>query len=77
MGQRRDRLDGRMENQKITRNENSLKKDKEAVRRREDIVKLINAGTFPYTPTVMSWLSMEMGKKSSQLTEAEVKAFLA
>lgn len=77
MGQRRDRLDGRMENQKITRNENSLKKDREAVRRREDIVKLINAGTFPYTPTVMSWLSMEMGKKSSQLTEAEVKAFLA
>ncbi|MBN2064813.1 MAG: hypothetical protein JW745_08415 [Sedimentisphaerales bacterium] len=77
MGQRRDRLDGRMENQKITRKENSLKKDKETVRRREDIVKLINAGTFPYTPTVMSWLSMEMGKKSSQLTEAEVKEFLA
>lgn len=77
MGQRRDRLDGRMEWQRVTRNENSLKKDRAAVRRKDDIVKLINAGTFPYTPAVMSWLSLEMGKKSNQLTEAEIKAFIA
>ena len=77
MGQRRDRFDARFANQKATRRENSLKKDRACVRRANTMAKLINENTFPYTPAVMSWLSLEMGKKSSQLTEAEVKAFIS
>ncbi len=77
MGQRRDRFDARFANQKSTRRENSLKKDRAALRRADDIVKLVKEGTFPYTPAVMSWLSAEMGKKSAQLTEAEIKAFIS
>ena len=77
MGQRRDRFDARYANQKSTRRTNSLKKDKANVRRTEDMVKLINENSFPYTPAVMSWLSAEMGKRSALLSEAEVKAFIA
>ena len=76
MGQRRDRFDRRLANQTSTRRENSLKKDNAADRRARDMKKLISEGTFPYTPAVMSWLSVEMGKKASQLTEEAVKAFI-
>lgn len=76
MGQRRDRFDRRMANQTSTRRENSLKKDRATDRRAKAMIKLIKEGTFPYTPPVMSWLSLEMGKRSALLTEAEVKAFI-
>ena len=76
MGQRRDRFDARLANQKTTRRENSLKKDLERVRKSELNTKLIKDGKFPYTPALMSWLSAEIGKKSSQITEADVKAFV-
>ena len=75
MGQRRDRLDARLANQTTTRRENSLKKDKERVRKSECNIKLIKESKFPYTPALMSWLSAEIGKKSSQITEADVQAF--
>ncbi len=77
MGQRRDRFDARFANQKSTRRENSLKKDRASVRRANDMTKLVKEGTFPYTPAIMSWLSAEIGTKSSQLTEADIKAFIA
>ena len=76
MGQRRDRFDARLANQTSTRRENSLKKDRERVRKNELNIKLIKEGSFPYTPALMSWLSAEMGKKSSQITEADVNAFV-
>ena len=77
MGQRRDRFDQRLANQTSTRRENSLKKDSERVRKSELNTKLVKEGKFPFTPALMSWLSAEMGKKSSQITEADVKAFVS
>ncbi len=77
MGQRRDRFDARLANQISTRRENSLKKDNERIRKTELNTKLIKEGAFPYTPALMSWLSAEMGKKASQITEADVKAFVS
>ena len=76
MGQRRDRLDGRLAKAKATRRVNSTKKELERDRRKSHNVKLIEAGKFPYTPAIMSWLSGELGKKSSQITEADVKTVI-
>ncbi len=73
MGQRRDRLDGRLARAKATRQTNSTKKEFERERRKSLNVKIIKAGKFPYTPAIMSWLSSELDKKASQITEADVK----
>ena len=77
MGQRRDRLDKRLDNQISTRRKNSLKKTFERERRDEQILKLIRVGKFPYTPGVMSWLSEKLDKKASRITADDVKVLLA
>jgi len=76
MGQRRDRLDKRLNRQKVTRQGNSIKK--EASRNRIDScnLELLKKGEFPYTPGLMSWLSVKLNKKASQIQPADVKAFL-
>lgn len=77
MGQRRDRLDGRLAKAKETRQVNSLKKAKEQSRRETQIVKILKDRQFPYTPGVMSWLSVKLDKKASLITPADVKGLLA
>lgn len=68
------RMDRQRANFKISRIENGTRKRKERTQRDAKMVGLIKAGTFPYTPSVMSWVSEQLGKRSSLLTEAEVKA---
>ncbi len=77
MGQRRDRLDKRLANAKTTRQENSLKKAKEQSRREKQILGLLKAGQMPYTPGVMDWLGVKLGKKSSRITQADIDSLLA
>lgn len=77
MGQRRDRLDKRMANQTATRRVNSVIKQKERARREEDIITILGNGELPYTPGIMSWLSVKLDKKSSRITSDDVKALLA
>ena len=36
----------------------------------------IKAGSLPYSPAVMSWLSRELGKQSAKITEQDVKTVL-
>jgi len=76
MGQRRDRLDKRLDRQKVTRQGNSIKK--QASRDRLDVcnMELLKKGEFPYTAGLMSWLSVKLNKKASQIQAADVKAFL-
>ena len=76
MGQRRDRLDGRLAKAAITRQKNSLRKASERQRREEDMKELINKGTYPYTPNVMSWVSSRLEKKASQISPAEIDALV-
>jgi hypothetical protein len=38
------------------------------------MVELIKKGAFPYMPSVMSWISVKLGKPATQVTEAEAKA---
>lgn len=75
---RKVRLDSRRDNQKITRNKNSKQKREERARRRERIIaKIKDTRNGDYSPEVKSWLSSELDKPSSQITEEDVKALLA
>jgi hypothetical protein len=38
---------------------------------------LIGGGKLPYTPVVMSWLSVQLDKPSRLITQAEVDKLLA
>ena len=51
---------------------------KEAERRRRDarMLEKINAGSLPFTPPVMSWLSRKLGKRASGITAQDVKTLI-
>ncbi len=55
---------------------NRIKKTAERARRDVRMMAKIKAGELPYTPVVMNWLSAELGKKSSRITEADVKTIV-
>jgi hypothetical protein len=38
---------------------------------------MLKGGKLPYTPVVMSWLSEQLGKRSRQITQADVDKLLA
>lgn len=58
---------------RITRAKNSIRKRKERNNRDKRMAALIQKSTFPYTPAVMSWLSVKLGKPASQITPDDVK----
>jgi len=62
---------------KISRIENGHLKRKERSSRDKKMIELINKGTFPYIPSVICWCSVQLGKPSTQITEAEAKALAA
>jgi len=53
---------------------NRVGKTKERARRDERMVAKLKAGSLPYTPPVMSWLSRKLEKSSSRITQDEVNA---
>jgi hypothetical protein len=67
------RMDRARANGKISRIENGHLKRKERANRDKKMVELLKKGTFPYIPSVMSWVSEKLGKPSTQVTEAEAK----
>ena len=67
------RMDRQRVNAKLSRIENGHLKRKESVQRDAKMVGLIQAGQFPYIPSVMSWASVQLGKRTALLSEAEVK----
>ncbi|VTS07183.1 hypothetical protein [Tuwongella immobilis] len=62
---------------RVSRIENGKLKRKERARRHLRLKSLLSQGSLPYTPTVMSWLSAELDKPSTQITAEDVQAFLA
>ena len=77
MGARRIRREQRRFDQNLSRRVNGMKKDDERERRAERIKALIGKGKFPYTPVIRSWLSQELNKPTSQITEDDVKKLIA
>jgi hypothetical protein len=62
---------------KATRSFNARFKLKERHRRDARMLTALKAGSLPYTPDVMSWLSREIGKPSTRITREDVAQFLA
>ena len=76
MGARRIRREQRRFDMALSRRENGMKKDKERQRRDLRMREIIRKGTFPYTPSVMSWLSEQLGKRSRLITQDDVHKLL-
>jgi endonuclease/exonuclease/phosphatase family metal-dependent hydrolase len=68
------RMDRARANGKLVRVVNGHLKRKERASREKKIAMLVQKGTFPYTPAVMSYLAAKLGKKVSEITEADAKA---
>jgi hypothetical protein len=73
----RVRYDRIRDNSAISRTYNGHLKRKERANRDARIKKLIQTGTFPYTPPVQSWLCEQLGLKLSQVTEQMAKELAA
>lgn len=76
MGARRIRRDQRRFDMATSRTVNGHLKTRERDRRESRMIGLLKASKFPYTPSVMSWVSREIGKPASKITEAEVGKLL-
>jgi hypothetical protein len=76
MGKRRDRFDRRAIKQKIARGVNGPIKAKERARRGERIKNILRTARPPFPRHVTSWLCAELGKKSTQITAADIAAVL-
>ena len=62
---------------KVVRRENGHLKRKARQARDKRMVELLQKGTFPYTPGIMSWVSTKLGKPTTQITADEVKTLVA
>ena len=60
MGARRIRREQRQVDMATSRIDNGHKKKKERVRRDSRMLELVKANKLPYTPTILSWLSVQL-----------------
>ena len=60
-----------------TKARSRIVKGKERARRDARMVDKIKAGSLPYTPAVMSWLSRRLDKKASRITPQDVQSVLS
>ncbi len=72
MGIRRTRKDLILADQRQSRKDNGMRKEKERNRRSIRLLGMIKGTKPPYTPTVLSWLSDAIGKPSKQITQADI-----
>lgn len=70
------RMDRIRDNGAISRTVNGHLKRKERASRDARMAKLIKAGKFPYTPSIQSWVSTQLGVPFSQVKEADVKTLV-
>jgi hypothetical protein len=66
----------RQVDQAESRLRNGILKVKERARRDERMSALVKKGKLPYTPGVMSWLSVKLHKPSTRITQADVDKLL-
>lgn len=67
------RYDRLREKQAVGRAENSERKRRERANRDKRMKDVILNGSWPFTPAVMSWVSVQLGKPTRQITETEVR----
>jgi hypothetical protein len=76
MGARRIRREQRATDQAFSRRTNGMRKMKERIRRDARMLELVKKGTFPYTPSILSWLSVQLDKPSSKIVPGDVDGLL-
>lgn len=67
------RMDRARDNAAISRAVNGALKRKERASRDKRMVEIVKKGSLPYIPSVMSWLSVTLGKPSTQITPDDLK----
>src|SRR5438067_516880 len=72
MGARRIRREQRQIDMAQSRIRNGTEKKKERVRRETRMVELIKKGRLPYTPSIMSWISAQLDKPTTRITQEDV-----
>ena len=60
-----------------TRAKSVIVKGKERARRDARMTEKLRAGNLPFAPVVMSWLSRQLDKKSSKITQEDVQTLLS
>lgn len=77
MGARRIRREQRQFDMAKSRRVNGMRKTKERARRESRMREILQKGRFPYTPSVMSYLSAQLDKPTSKIVPEDVQKFLA
>lgn len=61
---------------KASRIVNGSRKEDERARRDARMLELVKKGKLPFTPPVMSWLSVQLQKPSRLVTDADIKTLV-
>jgi hypothetical protein len=77
MGARRIRREQRQFDMALSRRTNSPRKVAERGRRDARMLETVKNGKLPYTPPVMSWLSVKLDKPSRQITQQDVEQLVS
>jgi hypothetical protein len=72
MGARRIRREQRRQDMAESRRTNGMLKMKERIRRHKRMLEMVKKGKLPFTPPVMSWLSVTLNKPARQIVQADV-----
>jgi hypothetical protein len=76
MGARRIRREQRQVDMADSRLRNGVVKVKERVRRDARMLETVKKGRLPYTPPVLSWLSVRLKKPGRLITQEDVQKLL-
>jgi len=76
MGKRRDLRNQRQADMAKSRSENGPRKAAERGRRDARMRAMLKSGEPPYPRIVRNWLAVQLGKRESQITPADVKKLL-
>jgi hypothetical protein len=68
------RMDRARDNAAISRAVNGALKRKETANREKRMKGLLKTGTFPYTPAVLNWVGLQLGKPASSCTADDCKS---
>jgi len=74
---RKRRKEMRQRDMRESRIVNGHKKRSERTRRDATMKELIQKGTFPYTPAILSWISAKLNKPGRLVTPDEAKKLVA
>ena len=74
MGARRIRREQVAADQRVSRRVNGTRKAKERTRRDKRMHEIIAKNPFPYVPSVMSWISVQLGKPTSHIVASDLHA---